>query len=256
MFKKKEKLIRIDHWIRPDTVLSPTISYDRIVEINFLTDDNNYGRILFEKLDSLKICRGEGLPYKSDTYFSWLSRLENSRWLKERYIYESKYYGNTYNFSGNVKEMLSEFNHYVFEFHDEFIEVIASGFWIEKNTESLYKKSLTLNHPFLPINNPKIEKLNHNGIDCEIRINTASINDLTVNARYCSQTLFEFALILDNDKTICHTLSLSYINNRLSATLRDYFGNTKLIFEPNVSLDRITPFIKNYISEVSDRRKY
>ncbi|MDI7163582.1 hypothetical protein [Leptospira santarosai] len=255
MFKKEEKLIGIGHAIKPDSVLSPTVSYDDLIEINFITADDQHGRILFEKFDSIKICRGEGLPYTLVSGYSWLSHLENPRWLQERYTYESKYYGDSYNFTGNVKEMLNEFKHFIFQFHDEFIEVIASGFWIEKNKESLFKQSPTPNHPFLPINNPKIEIINYKGLECEIRINTSNMDDLIENAHYCSQTLFEFALILDNRKSINHTVKLSYINNKLTSTLRDYFGNTKKTFEPNIRIEKIIPFIKNSMSEVSDRRK-
>lgn len=120
--------------------------------IYFDTIDDQYGRITFENLDSLKVCRGEVLPYETDWKErqspSWVYRVENSLWQQERYSYEKKFYGTSYEFDGNVEEMRTDFGHYVFQFHDEFVEVIARGFWFEQDTNSLFKQELQEDHPF------------------------------------------------------------------------------------------------------------
>ena len=47
-----------------DFVLSPDVLYsDELTGIYFQTEDEQYGRITFENLDALKICRGEILPF-------------------------------------------------------------------------------------------------------------------------------------------------------------------------------------------------
>ena len=58
------KQIRIP--VIADLVLSPDFFYGDNTGIYFVTDDDQYGRITFENLDSVKICRGEVMPYKVD----------------------------------------------------------------------------------------------------------------------------------------------------------------------------------------------
>ncbi len=65
-------------------------------------------------------------------------KIENSAWLKERHKYESVNDGSSYEFGGNVDEMLSDFNHDIFSFPDQFIEVITRGIWFEKDPENLF----------------------------------------------------------------------------------------------------------------------
>lgn len=50
-----------------DFVLSPDVFYgDELTGIYFRTEDEQFGRITFENLDALKVCRGENLPFLSD----------------------------------------------------------------------------------------------------------------------------------------------------------------------------------------------
>jgi hypothetical protein len=49
-----------------DFVLSPDVFYgDELTGIYFQTQDEQFGRITFENLDALKICRGENLPFQT-----------------------------------------------------------------------------------------------------------------------------------------------------------------------------------------------
>jgi hypothetical protein len=120
-----------------DSVESPIVNYggERTC-IHFLTDDEvSWGRVTFEGLDSLKVSRGEYEPFPAapgeEETFYWVTTISNSTWLRERYEYEKRYYCSCYNFGGDVNEMLADYSHYVFSFHDEFVEVLAAGIWFE-----------------------------------------------------------------------------------------------------------------------------
>src|SRR5262245_32809635 len=108
---------------KADSVDSPVVHYgEPMTAIHFMTVDGRQVRITFERLDSLKVSRGEHepFPYSADEpdEFHWVTTISNSAWLKERYEYEKRHYGKCYNFNGNVDEMLDEYAHYVFSFHD------------------------------------------------------------------------------------------------------------------------------------------
>ena len=246
--------------IDADSVESPQVHYgEPLTGIYFLTDDEQYGRITFENLDSIKVSRGEYLPYeddwKKDQPYCWVTKVQNSTWLKERHEYESNYYGSSYEFGGNVDEMLSDFNHYVFSFHDQFIEVIARGIWFEKSSESLLGKELSNSHPFLPITTENMVKFDAHGLTCQARINPINDEELKDNSLYCSQKLIEFALELDGTASVNHTLILAYRNKQLISSLRGYFGKEIIEFKKIAHLDDVKKYIESYMKEVAERRK-
>jgi hypothetical protein len=85
---------------------------------------------VFDRWDSLRVSRGEYPAYPAgDHHERWcaLGIVRPSGWLNERYEYEREHYGEAYGFGDDVTEMLTEFEHYLFKFHDEFVEVIAGG---------------------------------------------------------------------------------------------------------------------------------
>jgi len=197
--------------LEADSVLSPQVNYgDPLTGIYFTTQDDQFGRITFENLDSIKVSRGEVIPYtdnwKEGQPYCWVLRVRNSGWLKERYQYEKRIYGSSYEFGGNVDEMLTDFGHFVFRFHDEFVEALARGFWFEKSNESLSGKELQNGHPFLPLPETDITKIEAHNLVCQIRTNPTSIDDLKKNTNFCSQKLLEFALELDGKASVTHAL--------------------------------------------------
>lgn len=243
-----------------DFVLSPDILYsDELTGIYFETEDEEYGRITFENLDALKICRGENLPYtddfKHDQQYTWVYKIENSNWLKERFLYENENYGSSYELGGNVKEMLTDFSHYVFKFHDQFVEVIARGFWFEQDKTNLFKRKLQLGHPFLNLPESTTEKFVSHNLTCLIRKNVTPQDELVANAKFCSQKLFEFALELEGTASVDNSLILSYRNGKLISSLRGYFGKEIVEFEGVAELSNVKPYIEKYIGEVYKRRK-
>lgn len=246
--------------IDADSVLSPQVYYaDQLTGIYFTTEDNQFGRITFENLDSIKVSRGEFIPYEDDwkegQAYCWVLKVKNSNWLSERHQYEKRTYGSSYEFGGNVDEMLTDFNHFVFKFHDQFVEAIARGFWFEKNSESLFGKELIAGHPFLPLpetNSTKIEAYN---LICQVRPNPTPIEELKKNTIFCSQNLIEFALELDGKTSVNHTLVLSQRNGKLTTTFRGYFGKQEKVIDGVGTLADVRTEVESYMKEVYERRK-
>lgn len=52
-------------------------------------------------------------------------------------------------------EILTDNSHYIFQFHDQFIEVIANVFWYEVVDECLLNKTLQPGHPLLRVTKRK-----------------------------------------------------------------------------------------------------
>jgi hypothetical protein len=242
-----------------DSVLSPDVFYGEGTGIYFISENNKFGRITFEGLDSLKICRGEYMPYEYNPEIPelgiWVFQIENSKWLPERFNYENSHYGDSYEFDGNVHDMLSYFKHYLFSFHDEFIEAIARGFWFEEDDNDLFKKELKEGHPFLPLPEQGMQKMEHSSLVSQIRTNPKSNDEIIHDAQFCSQKLYEFLLELDGRTTVVNTVLASYKNGKLTSTLRGYFGGPLVEFEGLANLEQILPYMKKYMEEVYGRRK-
>lgn len=245
--------------VSPDSVLSPNIWYcEELTTIEFITSKDTFARVTFDNLDSLKVSRGEYLPYQndwnSDQPYSWVKVIENSTWLKERFDYELKHYGSQYEFTGNVKEMLVDFKHYVFVFHDEFIEVIARGVWFEERIERFVGGELILDHPFQPLPLTNVKVIEASGLRCQVRMNPKSNDELMRNSKFCQQKMMEFALELEPigvDVTL-------YLINRYDAyvsCLKGGLNQCLAEFEKVADFDDVRPYIESYMKEIAERRK-
>src|SRR5689334_3161035 len=110
------KMIPIDVPVIADLVERPIVTYgEGPASIKLLTEDERWARVTFEKLDSIRICRGEYHPYPIERRpgdpIRWVSEVIPSPWLQERYEYEKTYYGQAYEWTGDVDEMLRDFSH-------------------------------------------------------------------------------------------------------------------------------------------------
>lgn len=242
-----------------DYVLSPEFFYGEMTGIYFKTEDEQYGRITFENLDAVKICRGEMLPYPFDYATAkphvWIYQVENSKWQKERYDYENKHYGEAYEFGGSIEEMLTDFKHYLFVFHDQFIEVIARGFWFEKSESTLFGKALIEGHPFLPLPLESVGEIKVAALTTKIRKNPKPISELLQDVPFCSQKLYEFAMEINGKDRVMHTVVLSCRKGKVISTLRGYFGRQEIKVEGIMDLEEALPYVENYMSEVVERRE-
>lgn len=260
MYNVMEIVKEIHIPVHADSVLSPDFLYGKSTGIHFITNDDQFGRITFENLDAVKICRGEVMPYAYDYSLSkhdtWIYEIKNSKWQQERFAYEQKNYGNSYEFGGDVNEMLVDFKHYLFSFHDQFIEVIARGFWFEKDSASLLGKDLMKDHPFLLLPTENMKRITVDSLVSQIRTNQKPREELIHNAQYCSQKLYQFALEFDGKASVDNTVLLSYQKGKLISTLRGYFGRQEVTFDGFVRLEQVLPYIEQYMKEVAERRKH
>jgi hypothetical protein len=243
-----------------DYVLSPTVIYsDELTGIYFDTHDEQFGRITFNNLDAIKVCRGENMPFHDGWEIGrpvpWVYFIEQSKWLKERFRYEEENYGSAYEFGGNVSEMLTDFKHYVFKFHDQFVEVIARGFWFEKGKESLLGKPLTAGHPFLPFVLTNEIQHEYRGIGFKIIHTTHSLESAIENTAYCQQRLMEIWVEFKGEYSVAHTLFVFRRNGNVMFTLRDYFGRAVLTKKELIRIEEIMPLLNKYLDEVAERRK-
>lgn len=243
-----------------DSVLSPDVYYgDDITGIYFETNDDQFGRITFNNLDAIKVCRGETMPYEynygNDGANIWVYKIENSKWLTERFKYENENYGSSYEFGGNVNEMLTDFSHYLFSFHDEFVEVIARGFWFEKDEKSLFKQPLQLGHPFSNLPETKVEIFEVAGIKYKVIFNQTSIDQQIADSQYCQQRLIEIATEIKGKYTINYTLLLMQRQGKLISVLRQFFGRPTFEKDGVATFDDIKPLIDKEIFEIAERRK-
>lgn len=243
-----------------DSVLSPDVYYgNNLTGIYFYTQDKNFGRITFSNLDAIRVCRGEMIPYEYDWSLHergvWIFKIENSNWLSERYTYENIHYGDYYEFGGNVNNMLTDFNHYLFSFHDQYVEVIAKGFWFEKDNVPLFKKPLQANHPFLNLPSIEVVKFTSHNLTCQVIKSIKSNEEIIANAAYCPQKLMQFTLEIEDKASINHTLTLQYRTEKLISRLTGDFKRGVIEFNGIATFEDVKPYIEEHMLEIYLRRK-
>ncbi len=246
--------------VEADSVDSPMVIYGGAgTAILFTTEIEKYGRVTFEGLDALKVCRGENCPYENDwkkgSPYRWVSKVENSLWLTERHAYESKYYKHAYEFGGDVDEMLSDYSHYLFSFHDEFVEAISSGVWFEESETPFTERELTEGHPFLPLPMESMEFIKAHEIKCQVRLTQLSDSQLIENANYCSQPIMEFAPELDGSASVSMCLRLRKRNGKVCSILDKSFGGETAVFDGIAKLEDVKPHIESWLCGIRERRR-
>lgn len=250
-----------------DSVAEPTVSYAEVLEsgevltsIRFLTNDGSWARVTFEHLDSIRVSRGEYDPYprdwKPEDPIYWVSEVISSPWLRERYEYEKTHYGQAYEFSGDVDEMLREFSHYVFSFHDEFVEAISAGIWLELFDESIDRHKVSVTHPLRTLPRPTTPDLiQAHGLVCEIWPNPSPMDQILEDAKLCSQKLIQFAFVVDGGRSVSLTLTVRAHHGKVRSTLKPSIGVARATFEGVAGLDQVRPHVESWLGEVSERRK-
>jgi hypothetical protein len=244
-----------------NSVDSPIVQYGgALTAVHFTTEDGRWGRITFERLDSIKVSRGEYEPFlpipNEPDGFHWVKTISNSSWLRERYEYEKVHYGSAYNFGGNVDEMLDEFSHYVFSFHDQFVEVIAAGIWFESADTMLGDRVLDSPHPLSGLANvDPVERFKASGIVCFVRRNPLPLDEIERAASLCSQVVLEVGAELDGRSSTSWSLTRRVRNGIGKTFLRDYFGNPVEAYDRIPSLSEIRPRIEQWLAAVRERRR-
>jgi hypothetical protein len=253
--------------VMADSVAGPTVTYGEelpsgpeLTSIKFLTDEDGWARVTFEHLDSIRISRGEYEPYPSNwkpgDELHWVYEVAPSSWLLERYEYEKKHYGRAYEWSGDVDEMLPDFTHYVFRFHDEFVEALCAGIWFEMLDENHDSEELSATHPFRNLprpNNPEL--LEAHGLICEVWPNARPVDEILEDAKLCSQKLLQIAPVLDGATKIFWTLAVRVRHGKVQSSLKPSFGKVAATFAGVAGLEQVRPHVESWLQEVKERRK-
>lgn len=192
--------------LRADPVLPPRLTYGRLplsadegdiglpgaIYFPLADQDGGLGRVTFEGLDAIRGARGELHPYEvtaTDIGASWVYEVTDSLWLAERHDYEMRHY---------QTPLVSSYDHYLFTFHDEFIEAIAKGIWLDQPTAG-HPMRRPEQHPLaeFPLSLAAESHVSRSGIHWELRRNPRSAEDLVRASTLCSQRLYQFNAILD-----------------------------------------------------------
>jgi hypothetical protein len=160
--------------------------------VYFEISGGSLGRVTFEGLDAVKAARGELLPYDTATPRmpgDWVFTVAESLWLTERHHYEMQLYSTP---------LLETYLHYVFQFHDEFVEAIAQGIWLDAADPSR-PFTRPAQHPLAPLPDslPAETHVSPSGIEWELRRSPLTDSELTNGSHLCSQRVWQFNLILD-----------------------------------------------------------
>jgi hypothetical protein len=249
----------------PEVSCGPRIVYDDRPTITFDNRNEQYVRASFERWDALRVCRGEYSPYSFEppsppAIGQWprFFVVENSPWLPDRYAYEKQHYGDAYGFGGNVDEMLTDFDHYVLSFHDEFVEVIAGGIWFELSDHPFVEDEWQADHPLRDLGpEHRVETFEYSGIACEVRRNQMPLDELRRRALLCAQPLvaFLFRLRGETEHTVAFTLSLRERRGQTTCVLRPWLGGEKARYSSIPAIDELRPIFLGYLDEVIARRR-
>lgn len=260
MTSARDRSRGIDVPVEAHRVHDPIVSHGGAspTSISFVTADERWGRVTFESLDSIRVCRGEHHPYPSEREpsgpYRWVSVVEASTWLRERYAYEKTHYGQDYYFTGNVEEMLSDYSHYVFRFHDEYVEVLCDGIWFEVHDTCPRDAELSPDHPLARLQWVEGgETIDVDGTAYQVRRTRQPMARLLEGAELCSQKLLELVPVGAGSKRPFWTVSLRVREGRALSTLRDYFGNSITRYDGVADLGQVLPGMEKWLHEARKR---
>lgn len=252
-----------DHFA-PETSCAPDVRYGPVT-VSFVNRDERAVRATFERWDALRVCRGEYLPEAFTPSHApepgrWPSFfvVQESPWLLERYAYEKEHYANAYGLGvgSSVEEMRTDFDHYLLQFHDEFVEVIAGGIWFELSDLPLVAGEWQPDHPLLDLGPEHVvESFTYKGLSCELRRNPRALPVLRQRALLCAQAVLAFALGLDGRAAkVSFTLSLRERYGRTTCIWRSSLGSEQQRFDRIPSDDELRARFTAYLDEVIERR--
>lgn len=252
--------------LHPETSCGPEIHYDGRPSFTYPDRNDEIVRVSFERWDALRVCRGEHLPFEFEPAgeypqgaWPWCFVVDQSPWLAERYAYEKAHYGSAYNFGGNVDEMLTDFDHYVLSFHDEFVEVIAGGIWFERIAGALPPGQYADEHPARELGPERcIERFVHRGIECEVLQSQHSTEEIRERALLCAQPVVAFEFSFPGEKRGRAAFTLT-MRARRGVTVylwrSGFFDHEKARFEEMPPMEELRRRFLDYLDEVIARRE-
>jgi hypothetical protein len=251
-------LLLADSRFVPDVVGCPEVHYgENGAFLDYLRQDEGWARVVFDRFDSLRICRGEHAPYPSTTpeHYFMFGYVRPSSWVQERFAYENAHYGKSYEFGSDVGEMLHEFEHYVFMFHDQFVEVVAGGVHFDASDSQHVGTELFQRPAWAKLSESStIRRWDCSGLVFQVRSEERDEADIIEASVLCDQSIYQFALEFEGRASVGHALHVRTRDGVTRSRLRGYFGNTQREFEGVPSLDELRPFFEEHAAEVRARR--
>jgi hypothetical protein len=209
------------------------------------------GRVTFEGLDAVRGSRGEHLPFDDNvvriTSGDWVFVADGSAWLRERHDYETRHY---------ETPLLDTHRHYLFVFHDEFVEAIAAGIWLDL-VDRAKPFAQPVSHPLQPfdVEMPCERFTSADGLEWERRRSPRSDTDLIHDSQYCSQRLLQFNLLLDGGNREAASVWIRTIDDvlvsRMSRPWAGDFGHMEGFAQP----EDFSQQWEAYLGEVAQRRR-
>jgi hypothetical protein len=150
-------------------------------------------------------------PLRSTGRGDWVYEISDSPWLLECHVYESKHY---------QTQLTGLYLHYLFIFHDVYIEAIAEGIWFDR-PDSGAPSALPPDDPLAGLDrHPAWEtRQSPSGIVWEIRRSPKRDATLIEGSRLCSQRLHQFNLVLDGRSRESASVWLRTIDGRTSSRM-------------------------------------
>lgn len=102
-----------------------------------------------------------------------------------------------YEFAHYQTPLLGSYQHYLFSFHDEFVEAIAQGIWLDQPE---HPTAPPTDHPLaeFPQSVAAESYLSRSGRRWELRRTMRDAQDLLLASNLCSQRLYQFNIVLED----------------------------------------------------------
>lgn len=109
--------------------------------------------------------------------------------------------------------LLGTHGHYLFAFHDYFVEAIAEGIWLDiADRADPFAPPLDHSLAEFPLDTPAELSTSANGLTWELRRSPHRLDELIDGSRFCSQRLFQYNLVLDETSRETASIWIRTIN--------------------------------------------
>ncbi len=153
--------------------------------------------------------------------------------------------------------MLTDFDHYLLQFHDEFVEVIAGGIWFELGDVPQAAGGWQPGHPKLGLGPEHVaESFAYKGVSCELRHSPHPLRALRQRALLCAQPVLASTLRLDGAVArAAFTLTIRERRGHTTCIWRNQLGAEMRRFDRIPSDDELRSGFTAYLDDVVARRQ-
>jgi hypothetical protein len=150
--------------------------------------------------------------------------------------------------------MLTEFDHYLFQFHDQFVEVIAAGVHFENHPTPPAGRRLA-ERPgwdWLSDSLPE-ERWTESGIEFRLRTTADESSKVVAASTLCDQVVLDLRIELDGRLTNSHRLCVRTRDGVTRSRWRGLFGKPNE-FQGVAGIAEIRLLVERFAADVRERR--